>query len=297
MPAPEAADTPPIAPDTFGQRDFAFFWDVFLTVAFGAGIYEATGGQPGLLATAPGAWMLFLIVAFATAHRWFWGHARRDDAWPPGFRDTLFCVVVQLALLMPLLPLSVWFGGPLLALMGQVAAATPPRRWWLPLGAPALVLAGQLGLFDAIGNRDWARAVGLAAAIGWAVAIFLYMQLLLDERHARERLHDDLALLREEIASARSSADAMRELRRRDLDARTLRESLGHTLAALNIRLETAERLMAEDPTQAAAELGEIRAILRGALAEVRELPPEMPAADASAQATPDAPDSGEHKS
>ncbi|HMO58675.1 MAG TPA: histidine kinase dimerization/phosphoacceptor domain-containing protein, partial [Roseiflexaceae bacterium] len=268
-PLAESDTDAPVAPA--GQRSFGRFWDLYLVIVFGAGLYGAGGGQPLIFVSAPGFLMLFLIAAFAIVHRWFWGHARRHGNWPPDYRDVLLAVVVQLALLMPLLQLSSWFSGPLLAVMGQVAAAVPPRRWWLPLGAPTLILAHQIGLFNAIAGNDWTRALTLATTVGWAIAIFLYMHLLLDERRAREQLRDDIAALRDEMATSRATAAELLELRHHHQQALILHDSIGHALAVIAIRLETIAGTIGE-PAHS-IEINELRDLVRRTLAELRNLP------------------------
>ncbi|HVU78308.1 MAG TPA: histidine kinase [Gaiellaceae bacterium] len=53
--------------------------------------------------------------------------------------------------------------------------------------------------------------------------------------------------------------------------ARDLHDLLGHSLSVIALKSELAEKLLAHDPERAAAELGDVQAVGRQALAEVRE--------------------------
>lgn len=277
------SNTPQILPGW--RRNFATFWDVFLIAAFGAGLFDAARAD-GLL-NGRGFWLMLLALAFLTAHRWLWAPVRRvGGVWPPLYRDLLLVLVVELVLVIAMLPASPWFAWPLLAMMGQVAAALPPRRWRVPFAAILLVLAGPIGLYDALGARQWSLSAGLAAAAAWLLAIFLYIRLHFDERETRERLEHDLAAARAEIERAGPLQARIDDLHTREQSLAELRDSLQHTLAFLNIRLEAVHSQLNDEPATGVAELDELRQVVRQRLAEIArwptsaELPPDAPRAE-----------------
>lgn len=280
QPAAAASDTPHILPEW--RRNFATFWDVFLIAAFGAGLFDAA--RPDGLLNGRGFWLMLLALAFLTAHRWLWAPVRRvSGVWPPLYRDLLLVLVVELVLVIAMLPASSWFAWPLLAMMGQVAAALPTARWRIPFAAILLVLAGPIGLYDALGARQWGLSAGLAAAAAWLLAIFLYIRLHFDEREVRERLERDLAAARAEIERAGPLQARIDDLHTREQSLAELRDSLQHTLAFLNIRLEAVRGQLNDEPATGVAELDELRQVVQQRLAEIArwpapaELPPDAP--------------------
>ena len=78
------------------------------------------------------------------------------------------------------------------------------------------------------------------------------------------RANRELRTTREELARLAVSEERLRI-------ARDLHDLLGHSLSVIAIKTELARRLLERDPDRAAAELDDIQAVTREALAEVRE--------------------------
>lgn len=78
------------------------------------------------------------------------------------------------------------------------------------------------------------------------------------------RVNQELRLARREIARLAVSEERLRF-------ARDLHDLLGHTLSLIALKSELAGQLIAEDPTRAQREVGEVEAAARTALQEVRE--------------------------
>lgn len=272
------------------RRHFAIFWDVFLVIAFGAGLFDAT--RPDGLLSARGLWLMLLALAFLTAHRWLWAPVRNGTgAWPPLYRDLLLVLIVELILVIALLPASAWFACPLLAMMGQVIATLPPRRWWLPFAAIALVLAGPIGLYQALATRQWTVAVGLAAVVAWLVAIFLYIRLHFDQRHERDELARDLAAAHAELERVAPLLARIDDVHTREQTVNSLRDSLQHTLALINIRLETVRQHLITAPAACAGDLAELHELVQQRLADVAHWPAApAPAPESGISAAADTP-------
>lgn len=80
------------------------------------------------------------------------------------------------------------------------------------------------------------------------------------------RIISDNARLRQ----AEGELAAMRVVAERERVARDVHDILGHTLTVLTIKAQVADRLIDDDPQRAHAELAEIEALTRNALADVR---------------------------
>ncbi len=78
------------------------------------------------------------------------------------------------------------------------------------------------------------------------------------------RANSALRAAREELAQAAVAEERLRI-------ARDLHDLLGHSLSVVALKTELASKLVASDPGRARAELEEVQAVTRGALAEVRE--------------------------
>jgi two-component system, NarL family, sensor histidine kinase DesK len=78
------------------------------------------------------------------------------------------------------------------------------------------------------------------------------------------RVNRQLQAAREEIARLAVTEERLRI-------ARDLHDLLGHSLSVINLKSELAARLVEQDPQRAAAELADVQAVGRQALAEVRE--------------------------
>lgn len=250
------------------QRHFAIFWDAFLTVAIGAGLFDVA--QRNRLWNAQGLWILFLTLAFLIAHRWLWAPVRHaSDNWPPLYRDLLIVLLVEFVLVLALLPSSAWFALLFLAMMGQVAAMSPPSRWWLPFAVILLTLASPIGLYDALAAQRWEVVVHLAAVIAWFPVLFLYVRLFFDDRHARVTLQRNLDAARAEIERMTPLLHRLDALQSREQALASVRDGMHNTLASINLRLDAVRQSIGHDPSAAAAELAELHKLVQQRLKEI----------------------------
>lgn len=258
----------PVTHHVSWRRHFAIFWDAFLTVAIGAGLFDAA--QRGGLWNARGLWMLLLALAFLIAHRWLWApvrHARGE--WPPSYRDLLIVLAVEYVLVLALIPASGWFALLLLAMLGQVAAGAPIRRWWLPFPIFLLTLAEPIGLYDAVATPRWGRAAGLVAVIAWLPLLFLYIRLFFDEREERAALERDLHAARAEIERVTPLLRRLDALQSREQALADMRDGMHHTLAYINLQLDTVHQQLSGDPAAAEATLATLHDLVQQRLKEI----------------------------
>lgn len=264
----ERHDPSPVTRHSSWRRHFAIFWDAFLTVVIGAGLFDAA--QRSGLWNAHGLWMLLLALAFLIAHRWLWAPVRHaSDEWPPLYRDLLIVLAVEFVLVLALLPASAWFALLLLAMLGQVAAAAPIRRWWLPGSVILLTLAGPIGLYDALATQRWGTATGLVAIIAWLPVLFLYIRLFFDEREERAALERDLHAAHAEIERVTPLLRRLDALQSREQALVDMRDGMHHTLAYINLHLDTVRQQRHDDPAAADMTLAALHELVQQRLKEM----------------------------
>lgn len=263
-----ARHSSPVTHHSSWRRHFAIFWDAFLTVAIGAGLFDAA--QRGGLWHARGLWMLLLALAFLITHRWLWAPVHHASGeWPPRYRDLLIVVGVEFVLVLALLPASAWFALLFLALLGQIAAAAPIRRWWLPLPIILLTLAAPIGLYDALAAQRWGAAAGLAAVIAWLPALFLYIRLFFDEREERAVLERDLRAAHAEIERVTPLLRRLDALQSREQALTDMRGGMHHTLAYVSLQLDTVRQQLPDDPATAGVTLATLHDLVQQRLREI----------------------------
>jgi signal transduction histidine kinase len=98
----------------------------------------------------------------------------------------------------------------------------------------------------------------------------VFIRLLNDQR---DQLRSALEQLREAhatLAANAAQAEELAVLRERTRLAREMHDDLGHTLVAMNVKLEAAQLLYARDPARGDAELEATRTLIRSAMANLR---------------------------
>jgi two-component system sensor histidine kinase DesK len=152
--------------------------------------------------------------------------------------------------------LAAWLGPPwagLLIYVSAAATASLPRRWtWPGVAAAAAVCALVLTVSGAIDDLFFLPVLCLLTAFG-----------LHGTRHL-VAVNNELAGAREELARSAVAEERLRF-------ARDLHDLLGHSLSLIALKSELAGRLAATDPTRARAEMADVEAAARRALAEVRD--------------------------
>jgi two-component system sensor histidine kinase DesK len=168
-------------------------------------------------------------------------------------------VLAALALL-PVLAIAMLVAGAppsFTALFVYVAAACgmllPPRTAVVLIVATGLGVA-ILGVARGDDDSSIAAIVLTVIAIGSMMAAFGRVT----------RVNRELRDTREELATLAVADERLRI-------ARDVHDLLGHSLSVITLKSELAARLLERDPARAAAELEEIQAVSREALAEVRE--------------------------
>lgn len=99
----------------------------------------------------------------------------------------------------------------------------------------------------------------------WIPALVLVVLIGLANLHQGE-----LDEANREIRRSREEVERLARVAERERIARDLHDLLGHTLSLVVLKSELAARLAERDPTRAAAEIREVEAVARQALAEVR---------------------------
>lgn len=109
--------------------------------------------------------------------------------------------------------------------------------------------------------------LGYALLFGLSLAfVLLLMNALLTERQSREKL----ALANEQLRQYALRIENQATLQERNRIARDIHDSLGHSLTALNLQLETALKLWSSDPAKAINFLVQAKRLGSTALQDVR---------------------------
>ena len=124
-----------------------------------------------------------------------------------------------------------------------------PIAWAITVGVVATVVAGAAAVVTDPGEGTWSVAI-----IVFAVGVMTGgVRLVADRGEQYERMSRELAIVEE-----------------RERVARDVHDVLGHSLTVVAVKAELAERLVDLDPERARAELADIQALSRQALAEIR---------------------------
>ncbi len=162
-----------------------------------------------------------------------------------------FLVVVVLGV-----GLAVWLGpawAGLLIYVAAAAAASLPDRWvWLTVVGAALVCAAVVA------------AHGLLVDLLFLPVICVLTAFALRGTRHLISVNAELAEARDELARSAVVEERMRF-------ARDLHDLLGHSLSLIALKTELAGRLVERDPARARAEMADVEAAARQALAEVRD--------------------------
>lgn len=111
-------------------------------------------------------------------------------------------------------------------------------------------------------SLNWPLTVGLSL-----VFVLLMMNAVLSERHSREKL----ALANEKLRQYAMQIENQATLEERNRIAREIHDSLGHSLTALNLQLETALKLWESNPGKAETFLATAKELGSKALKDVRQ--------------------------
>jgi two-component system sensor histidine kinase DesK len=174
--------------------------------------------------------------------------------WTLPLRRRAVPIAAVFALSFALWPWLGWGVGALWTYVGVVIATAlfPWRVTWMSVFG----LAGLALLFDVIGS-------GWNADVLWVPAIIASISLMMA---AFMRSIDSLARMR----MAQREVERLAAERERGRVARDIHDILGHSLTVITVKTELARRLVDADPERAKAELAEVEALSRGALADVR---------------------------
>ncbi|MEH2315868.1 sensor histidine kinase [Nostoc sp.] len=109
---------------------------------------------------------------------------------------------------------------------------------------------------------NWSLTFGLSL-----VFVLLMMNAVLSERHSREKL----AIANEKLRQYAMRIENQATLEERNRIAREIHDSLGHSLTALNLQLETALKLWQSNPIRAETFLATAKELGSKALKDVRQ--------------------------
>lgn len=192
-----------------------------------------------------------VAIAFALYARMLWLNMMRRTA--PGHRFGL-AAIAAICWTLPLLGVGHGWGNALLVPAGLIAVVLPLRQA-IPVAAAAAVLTPVYGVvlgLPALSVLYEMVGVPLAAFSGY-VQVWLF--------HVVQELRE----ARAEVARSAVGEERLRF-------ARDLHDVLGHSLQAVALRAEVAERYLDRDPGRVRKELTEIQTMARDSVRDVREV-------------------------
>lgn len=117
-------------------------------------------------------------------------------------------------------------------------------------------------------ERFWFLTISFMISFGLAlVFVLLLMNAVLSERQSREKL----AIANEKLRQYALKIENQATLEERNRIAREIHDSLGHSLTALNLQLETALKLWQSNPNKAQSFLARAKELGSKALQDVRQ--------------------------
>ncbi|GAA3017750.1 hypothetical protein GCM10010519_54370 [Streptomyces lactacystinicus] len=221
---------------------------VMVAVGFCAASVVATvRNHDGLAYQLPAVALLLVLLALQIGHAGPWRLARRWWPWS--------LVVHGVLTYLPFL----FFDGAWVGIPGSFAGSVLltvalPRSWVLFVA----LVAAQYPLCAALGgNPGQCVNASVSTAVGGIVV------------YGVARLAD----LTAELRAARTELAELAVERERLRFARDLHDLLGSSLSVAALKCQLAERLAADEPERARAEIAEVLALVRQAMADTRRLP------------------------
>lgn len=264
----------PRLPERSFLDHMAPLWALFFYSTQLLGLFDVAFRSPfGLLSWR--GWTAFgLSVISAVLFQWLFArHFARDPApWPMSPGAAWLYFGGQSLLLLLMLLLSRGFVGVGFALLGQIMACLPPRRWPLPMAVVILLVAFGLDAFDGPPAQvgDVMALLGLGFTFGSFIVIGLLIHQLFTQRYRLLQLVEELREAKTAVEKAAAEREELAVLRERTRLAREMHDSIGHALVLVNVKLEAAERLYARDKERGDAELEATRALVRETMTGLR---------------------------
>ena len=194
---------------------------------------------------------LLLVVGFAAVYVLGTEHLdrrRRRHCRPDARRGAAFtlALVASAAATVPFIGGGALSFLPFVVSFGMLAL---PVRWAVTLGVASVLAAAAFAVVVDGGEGTWVVVI-IIFAVGVMTA---GIRVVTDRSGQYEAVSRELVLVAE-----------------RERVARDVHDVLGHSLTVVTVKAELAERLVDLDPGRAKAELAEIQALSRQALAEIR---------------------------
>jgi signal transduction histidine kinase len=146
-----------------------------------------------------------------------------------------------------------------------------PQLWVLLLSAAVLAsmmvpAAVRFGL-----ENTFSVAVSLSPAF---LFIYIFVRLWINSEEARQKtqtLADQLEAANHQLATYAAQAEELATTKERNRLAREIHDSLGHYLTVINVQIEAARMVMAQNPEQASDSLKKAQTLTQEGLASVRQ--------------------------
>ncbi|WP_347353155.1 sensor histidine kinase [Intrasporangium sp.] len=194
---------------------------------------------------------LLAIVAFGAVYSLGVHHLDLlEKARRPMYGAGALWLLAMVALALLTVPLIGYSASSFLPFVVAFAMFGLPIAWGVAITVMAFLVSLVAAIYFEVDEGGW-----VIAAIVLSIGVMLLGVRIMSDRSARyDELQRELGLVEE-----------------RERVARDVHDVLGHSLTVVTVKAELAERLVELDPDRARAELADIQALSRQALAEIRE--------------------------
>ena len=251
------------------------FWMGVVIAVIAIGAIGTLQARPALLHSTRGLLLAALIVADVA---WYLlvgqllAYMRRCERWPALPRYLSYPALgVGLALAAALLSYNLSFSGVVYVVIGMSVALLPWPESLIAVGAAVLLYLHAINVLPLFLTPGHLGDLALSLfSIAMGIGISYTLSALYRQRGERDRLIAELQEAQRRLRASAARDAELAALRERNRLAREMHDSLGHALVLIAIKIEAAQRLQAVNPERATAEWEDTKALVRTAMADLR---------------------------
>jgi signal transduction histidine kinase len=250
------------------ERFFPAFWTIILCVGLAFVTLNVATNHPERLYGWRAVGFGVLLIALLGSYGWYgWGRLYGENV--TSERQALFALGIQILVLLLLVwqydSSFVWFS---FSIAYEAIGGLPKHLWSLPLVSVVLIILIAILLTDS--GLSAGTIIGAVFLIVTNVGIARFILLLRSQRDQLRTASEQLLQAHVALAANAVQAEELAVLRERARIARTMHDDVGHALVLMNVKLEAAQLLYANDPTRGAAELEATRSLIRDTMVQLR---------------------------
>ena len=199
--------------------------------------------------------------------------SERFFAYYPSPQSTAIFFLVQIALILTvqwfLFGYLIWIIA--LPLVSTAVEQLSPYWRWPVYVTPIIGIVLALGPQNGDPQLIWSLSLSAATAI---IFVIVFTQQRVNEQAARERaeqLTNELETANQQLSAYAVQAEELATMAERNRLAREIHDNLGHYLTVVNVQLEAARAVMAENPDKAQDAINKAQGLTQKGLTAVRQ--------------------------